>query len=126
MTIRLDILTCRACGFTFSSESKIAWGNTYWQGIGVAFCSKESARATLKDEAIECQTIDADCNDCIHFKRGEMLAKGAASAFSGHCMKFDKPTIAYPNFATGHKCFEHRKAAGGQETGKACKGQGLT
>ena len=106
--MNLPILVCRACEKPFTSDSTIHWGRTYWHGMAVPFGSEEAKVATLKMEAIECQTIDADCNDCKHFQRGRMLAKGNASAFEGHCRKFDKPTIAYPKFASGHECFEHR------------------
>lgn len=57
-------------------------------------------------EAIECQTIDADCNDCKYFIRGKEAAKGV---WHGECSKFNKPTIANSVFASGHTCFVHRK-----------------
>ena len=57
-------------------------------------------------EAYLCQTIDRDCNDCVFFKRGKLIAKGV---FEGHCLKFDRPTKAFPGQATGHPCFVHRK-----------------
>jgi len=64
----------------------------------------------LDDEAIiEMQTIDADCNDCRHFKRGQMVRRLGHVEFQGHCLKFDVPTTAYPMQFTGHECFEHRK-----------------
>lgn len=56
-------------------------------------------------EAYECQCIDADCNDCGYFKRERNYKFHA----TGHCLKFDKPTKAYPQFASGHECFVHRK-----------------
>ena len=100
--------TCRACG-ALVDRDRAVWGHTYWHGIAAPFCTAAERDATLAAEAIECQTIDGDCNDCKHFRRGKMLAKGVASACEGHCAKLDKPTIAYPKFASSHPCFEHRK-----------------
>lgn len=78
-------------------------------------------------DVIDMQTIDADCNDCIHFKRGQMVwrmiiqkdkqgvEKEVRAAFGhycqGHCLKFDMPTEAYAGQFTGHECFQHRRAA---------------
>ena len=77
------------------------------------------------EDIIEMQTIDADCNDCKHFKRGIAVNKTQGickvdgvfpmiqmgyTIFEGHCMKFDKPTRAYPTQFSGHECFEHRRA----------------
>jgi hypothetical protein len=59
-------------------------------------------------EAYECQKIDADCNDCGYFKR-EKTGKTHAI---GQCLKFNKPTKAYAQFASGHECFVHRKDMG--------------
>src|SRR2546421_532208 len=52
----------------------------------------------MKREAYECQVVDADCNDCKHFRRGALVAK---EAWSGHCLKFDRETRAYPKKWTG-------------------------
>lgn len=70
-------------------------------------------------EIIEMQSIDADCNDCFFFDRGQFVKKflgltgeinlGRHGYWTGHCRKFDKPTIAQPGKATAHECFEHRK-----------------
>jgi hypothetical protein len=62
-----------------------------------------------KDDITEMQRIDADCNDCVHFQRGAMSKVGGLSCFSGHCRKFDKPTIAWPMQYSGHECFGHRR-----------------
>lgn len=61
------------------------------------------------EDIIEMQTIDADCNDCRHFKRGVMTKIPGLTFFEGHCLRFDKPTRAYPTQYTGHECFEHRR-----------------
>lgn len=65
-----------------------------------------------KEDVLAQQTIDADCNDCRHFGRGQITSKaGGIIVWSGHCRKFDQPTKAYPNQYTGRECFEHRRAA---------------
>lgn len=38
---------------------------------------------------------------------GDGLSIGS---YDGHCLKFNKPTRAWPGQATMHACFEHRKA----------------
>lgn len=61
------------------------------------------------DDIREMQTIDADCNDCAHFKRGKMEKVPGLTMFRGHCQKLDKPTNAFPGQFSGHQCFQHRK-----------------
>jgi len=63
------------------------------------------------EDILEMQTIDADCNDCRHFKRGQMRNGLGIACFEGHCLKFDKPTLAWPMQYSGHDCFEHRRAS---------------
>lgn len=66
----------------------------------------------LDEEAIiAMQTIDADCNDCRHFKRGAMTKRLGHVEFAGQCLKFNCETTAYPMQFTGHECFEHRRVA---------------
>jgi hypothetical protein len=80
------------------------------------------AKLTPQD-IIEMQTIDGDCNDCAHFKRGAIVDKipalfpkggtlhlGAGKYFEGYCEKLDKPTRAFPTQYSGRECFEHRRA----------------
>ena len=65
-----------------------------------------------KEDVIAQQTIDADCNDCRHFERDKITSKaGGITVWSGRCLKFDRPTKAYPNQYTGRECFDHRRAA---------------
>lgn len=61
------------------------------------------------DDIVEMQTIDADCNDCRHFHRGQMRKGLGLSCFEGHCGYHDKPVLAWPMQYSGHSCFEHRK-----------------
>ena len=93
--------TCNICGEDLT-EGTFSQYTTYWSSIIAPKCkSCDSSQDTY-----ECQKIDADCNDCIYFKRGELEAKGI---FSGWCTKFNKEVKAYPNFCSAHKCFVHRK-----------------
>lgn len=104
--VLIDRRRCRGCDLP-NPDAKYTsyWG---WQTIRVHEACKQK---TYTDEAYECQLIDADCNDCKNFKRGEMKGKDKFSRiWNGHCLKFDKPTIAYPMMATGRDCFEHRRA----------------
>lgn len=66
------------------------------------------ARLT-KDDLTEMQKIDADCNDCRHFARGVIVKVPGLTLFEGRCLKFDRPTRAYPMQHTGRECFEHRR-----------------
>lgn len=76
-----------------------------------------------RDDVMEMQMIDADCNDCRHFKRGATVRDMPSiypelqprilmgfTFFEGHCQKFNRPTRACPMQYTGHECFEHRRS----------------
>lgn len=92
---------CYVCGKKLTQEDfEIKY--TYWKGCW-AGTHKECQMADLVKE---CQTIDADCNDCKHFERKERVSN---QIFKGNCLKLNKETTAYPNFCSGHECFEHRK-----------------
>jgi len=115
---------CRYCSKPVS-DADAAVTHSYWQGMKF-LCHKNCKAAGEKSEALECQTLDADCNDCRHYKRGtsaptqisryknhkgewvEIVYKPEIW-IGGHCLKFDKPTTAYPKKWTGHECFEHRR-----------------
>jgi len=132
---------CRHCGkFVALEDADVIVG--YWATIWF-MAHKDCSKAGKQDEAIACQTIDADCNDCIHFNRGEHNKRFSSThlidpskynlftgsperdseqqklyileglligSYEGRCLKFDKSTRAWPGQATGHKCFEHRRA----------------
>lgn len=119
---------CCICGVLCESEESSDFYSTYWSALRIPICKIHSpieCREYQKQEAYECQLIDSDCNDCKHFKRGSRnLYRGdkvktqdgeynrilvAHDVFCGRCQKFDKPTIAFVNMATGHECFEHRR-----------------
>lgn len=122
-------MTCRYCSNPLP-ESEAVVTRSYWMGEK-HFCHKACKASGEREEAIECQSIDADCNDCKHFKRGALEQRmlgcvegGRASRrlvnmgwFSGHCLKFDRPTTGSPNKWTGMGCFEHRRGLQNPATG---------
>lgn len=67
---------------------------------------KSCKQKVISKTAYECQKIDADCNDCRHFQRGEYLGN---DVWQGMCKKYGRSTKAYPNYCSNHPCFEHRK-----------------
>lgn len=78
---------------------------------------KCDCRELTGEDIIAMQTIDADCNDCIHFERGELVTEAdgvrlgkSGQYFKGRCLKFNRPTTAHPGQYTGMPCFEHRRA----------------
>lgn len=115
--------TCRYCSNPILPGDE-ATTHAYW-GAGSFLCHKACKDAGVKLEALLCQTIDADCNDCRHFKRGKLApvvvsqittrdgrteeVRHQPNVWSGHCNKFNRPTEAYPNKWTGRECFEHRR-----------------
>lgn len=117
-------MNCRYCDLPVA-ESERATTHSYWQGLPFD-CHKSCKDAGVKQEAFDCQVIDADCNDCKHFKRGkirpiqisryknfrgemvEVIFK--PEIFDGHCLKFDRTTKAFPNKWSNLECFEHRRS----------------
>lgn len=66
-----------------------------------------------KIEVIEQQTIDLDCNECVHFEAKEPTDKFGDRR--GICKRTGLQTTAYPggvfcNYPSHDECFEHRKA----------------
>lgn len=119
---------CRYCDKPVLTESEAAITHSYWQGLPF-ICHKACKDAGGKQEAFDCQVIDADCNDCRHYKRGKLASRvvsllrrtdGTTVEVShqpnifigGRCLKFDKPTVAQPNKWSGLECFEHRRNFG--------------
>lgn len=115
-------MNCRYCQQPINGE--IAKTFSYWNKVEDV-CHLGCKVVGEKEEAYDCQRIDADCNDCKHFKRGSLAPKTVSKLrtpdgrieevtfqeqwFYGHCLKFDKATIGQPNKWTGKKCFEHRR-----------------
>ena len=99
-------MSCRYCSSILTLEDATTT-LSYWNQF-VFFCHKICKQSGERQEAIDCQTIDASCNDCKHFQRGKIIG-GIPKTFDGHCLKFDKPTVAYPHYWHGKECFEHRR-----------------
>ena len=117
--------SCRYCRKSVS-EDQVTITQSYWSSIWQV-SHKSCDQQGRKDEAYECQILDADCNDCKHFKRGpRYLYHGdktkteegyeytkilvAYDIFHGECLRFNKITTAFVNMASGHECFEHRRS----------------
>ena len=86
----------------------------YWTPHARYPVHKSCKQAAIRREAYECQCIDADCNDCEHFKRDLSFKpkKGLRPpSLPGHCLKFDKAARAHPNTCSNLPCFEHRRGA---------------
>lgn len=90
---------CRYCGKYISPED-FTITYSYWSAHWYP-SHKHCHQAGTKQEAYDCQLIDADCNDCKYFRRDKFIY--------GTCQKFNKPTEAYSNHCSGYKCFEHRR-----------------
>jgi len=116
---------CRYCAKPIA-DGEAAPTFAYWFATPFV-CHPACKDAGIRQEAYECQLIDADCNDCKHYKRGKLapimishvrMPNGLIEEvrhqpnviIGGHCLKFDEPTTAYPNKWTGRPCFEHRRA----------------
>lgn len=70
-------------------------------------CHKACKVAGQREEAYQCQCIDADCNDCIDFIRD--ADKTARVVFKGTCRRYGKPTVGTPNHCSNMPCFRHRR-----------------
>lgn len=106
----------------FHGEVKPIKSQGYWTA-GTLLCPRcyPNGIQSTPEDVLEQQLIDADCNDCKHFQRGALVKQFVGLGevviklgkegqyFLGHCLKFDKPTKAFPVHYTGHECFEHRK-----------------
>lgn len=115
---------CRYCDKPLA-EADAVKTLAYWNQTPDV-CHKDCKAAGEKQEAFDCQVIDADCNDCRHYKRGKLAPKVISDMktpdgrsvqvthqpnviIGGHCLKFDRPTLANPNKWSGWECFEHRR-----------------
>lgn len=118
--------SCRYCDQPVTVESEASVTLSYWQSVPF-ICHKKCKDAGVKQEALDCQTVDADCNDCRHYRRGKLAPKMITKTktkdgrivdlifqpniiIEGRCLKFNKPTVAQPNKWSGFECFEHRRA----------------
>jgi hypothetical protein len=113
-------MNCRYCGQLIIGDSVKTLA--YWNQT-TDICHAECKAIGERTEAFDCQTIDADCNDCKHFQRGNLIqnwlsdmADGKATKrlvnmgiFNGMCQRFNTPAKAFPKMSTGRSCFEHRR-----------------
>jgi hypothetical protein len=115
-------LICRYCG-QIIDQGQEAKTFAYWSKTP-DFCHLPCQKEGERIEAIDCQKIDKDCNDCIFFQRGNLAQKQIHKIknqkgelktiifqpqFSyGNCSKFNKPVMAQPNKWSGLACFKHR------------------
>jgi len=100
--------SCRKCSKPVTKEDfHVVVG--YWTPLW--FSAHKDCISIQAEDAYDCQKIDADCNDCGHFVRGEKLSCPGSkyASFKGHCSKWDFKTMGHVNFCTDMPCFEHRK-----------------
>lgn len=126
---------CRHCGKDVD-EVDFSIVGSYWNngmfGSKIFVCHSYCLKDQINSESYDCQNIDRDCNDCKFFKRGKraeaitqkhkdiivsvdlktpLIYKiGTVVNFHGKCEKHSIGTFAYPQFASGYSCFEHRKS----------------
>lgn len=116
---------CRYCS-TPVADSEAVKTLAYWNQT-VCICHAQCKTAGEKQEALDCQTIDSDCNDCKHYKRGTLAAKIVSKLhrqdgtivdvihqpnyfIGGLCLKFNRSVLAQPKKWSGLECFEHRRS----------------
>lgn len=97
---------CRYCGRAVMREAAEV-ASAYWKRMGGGtywfVCHADCLKDGYAEEAHACQEVDADCNDCKHFRR--------VDGNRGECLKLGTPTTARPGAASAYKCFEHRKGS---------------
>lgn len=115
---------CRYCDKPIEGQAVQTFG--YWSHFPFV-CHAKCKVSGERQEAIDCQIIDADCNDCKHYQRGKLAPPTISRLhrkdgtivdvvyqpqifIGGYCLKFSKPTSASPNKWSGLECFEHRRA----------------
>lgn len=99
---------CRGCGEKLTTETFAIW-TTYWNAMRVP-CHADCREAGMKQEAYDCQCLDAACNDCLHFAREKMFEAPGLKGWKGRCNKFNTEVTTVPNWAELRECFEHRKS----------------
>lgn len=117
---------CRYCNQEIDPSEEAVKTFSYWSKLEFV-CHRQCKQPGELQEAIDCQTIDADCNDCKHYKRGYLapmmiglVRREDGTAYwathqpnifiDGHCSRFNKTVLAQPNKWTGLECFEHRRS----------------
>lgn len=64
-------IECKHCGKEITSD-EFDYNASYWTPNTWRPYHKSCKKDAVTQEAIACQTIDANCNDCKYFKRGEV------------------------------------------------------
>lgn len=100
-------MSCRYCNQPLSEADAVPT-HAYWNATPDV-CHKECKQAGEKQEAYDCQLIDAGCNDCAFLKRGKRLYQGVFATWTGTCLKTGDPVTPSPKTATGKPCFVHRR-----------------
>lgn len=72
-------MKCRYCGQEGADVKTVS----YWSSIP-DFCHSYCKLPGERQEALECQLIDADCNNCKHYQRGIIPPKTVSLARSCH------------------------------------------
>lgn len=97
-----NLSKCRYCGEIIKNldDAYITYG--YWAPIWF-ICHKACKEKGEQNEAYECQCIDTNCNDCLHFER----RKGC----EGVCKKTSEAKRGFSNYCTPENldCFQHRR-----------------
>jgi hypothetical protein len=73
----------------------------YWTPFQWKPIHKDLVIIASKEESFECQSIDCNCNDCIHLVRKDLM-----------CDRFNKKVNPQPNICDiyNQKCFVHRRS----------------
>lgn len=115
---------CRYCNLPVENPVRTL---AYWNQTPDV-CHAGCREAGEREEAFDCQVVDADCNDCRFYRRGKLAGKIVSKLHrqdgtvaevvhqpniftGGHCLKFDREVVAQPKKWSGFPCFEHRRQA---------------
>lgn len=102
-TVLSDV--CCHCGEEIENAD-FEYGASYWTPNLWRPYHKGCKKEAMKQEAVACQKIDADCNDCKFFVREKETTKGT---YRGKYNFFGGETTAHVNIYTGKECFVHRR-----------------
>lgn len=99
------------------NEDKFYIITSYWNPLWKPCCSEKCSLKCYKKEEYECQLIDSNCNECIHFERKDFSSNSKSQThnlfqpvgcYIGDCKKLKKIAGANRNNFQGMDCFEHR------------------
>lgn len=104
-------------------EGSVVSARAYWTSCD-QMAHPECLDAGFKQEAYECQKLDADCNDCMYFHanvNGRDIRRGTCGRGAKHpdlpVQAIDALVGGWPNvvarpvFCSGYPCFVHRRDA---------------